>query len=503
MQRRRTGAGEYAESALQIDRLQEGRRPNAIGGATDAVCGRINYRQFLPIAPRITALGASRPYAYGKPDSTEILLVMTSNTIHLVACVLTLAIQPQIARSQQTRDLPIHGSVLRLDSASHVELTNTTELLQQQTPFTVEMWVRAQVGKQGTFPLLGDFVDHKHPSVRHPDRAGWLLGVGRTTGGALSFNARFPGFEIGVPLRDSEGKWCHIAAANAPDGLSIYINGRRRGEHNPGDKIKWKTSPINLHLGTTMYSPAIRGHQVDVGDLRISSTCLYTDEFNPPVKFEKRPDTLVLLDFSHPGDKQITDLSGREHHGTIRGATWIFRDADSVSMPVHEVIIEGPLGIRRTSAGFVPRFKRWEIKFAAPNSQIYARQLDFFRIELGVIGTDEKNLAYASNLSKRTPTTRNAPREHEKRLYVIQNEADLQKLNQQLLHNSGIETSARTVMHFFPPALENQFAAIELEYGKKQHRTLQEIVKTVFEIKPRGEGWRMEVVEMRFRPSQN
>lgn len=162
-----------------------------------------------------------------------------------------------------------------------------------------------------------------------------------------------------------------------------------------------------------------------------------------------------------------------------------------------------PLGDRRTDPGIVPRFKRWKIKFAAPNSQTYARQLDFFKIELGVIGSNRKSVDYASHLSKPAPTTRRAPPDDEKRLYVIQDEGNLRKLDQVLLHNVGIEATERSVMHFFPPELENHLCAIELDYGKKQNRAIQEIVKTVFEIKPRGEGWRLQVVEVQFRPSRN
>lgn len=430
--------------------------------------------------------------------------MMNSKSIRLIGCLFALAIQSQIARSQQSGVPPIQGSVLRFDSASQVELKKTKGLLQQQTPFTVELWVRARAAKGGKFPLVGDFVDHRHPSISYPDRAGWMLGIGRTTGGTLSFGARFAGIDTGGSLQVDEGKWFHIAATNEPDGMSFYVNGRRWGEKYAADKIKLKTSPINLHLGTTKSLPTNDGHQVDVGDLRISSNCLYRDDFNPPIRFEKRPDTLVLLDFSHPNDKEIKDLSGHEHHGAIRGAKWLARDADSESMPAQQVVIMGPLGNRHTTPGFVPRFKRWEIRFAAPNSQVYARQLDFFGIELGVIGSDKKSVDYASNLSESKPTTRSDPPGDEKRLYVIRAQGDSSILDQQLLRNVGIETSARTVMHFFPPQLENQLAALEKSYGERENRTVQEIVKTVFEIKSRRGGrWQMEIVEMRFRPSPN
>lgn len=423
---------------------------------------------------------------------------MSSNTIRVVGCLLVIGLSIHNCWGQQP-DSKAPRSVLRFDDASHVELINTKGLLRQKSPFTVELWFRAELGNEGRFPLIGDFVDRNHPNIQYPDRAGWLVGIGQTTKDTLSYGARFGGLETGGPLQVDEGTWCHIALASEEDGVSIYINGRRRHEKYPADQIKSKTSPINLHLGSSKYSPKIEGHQVDIADVRISSTCLYTDDFNPPIAFEKRPDTLVLLDFSHTNDKQITDLSGDDHHGTIDGAKWLSRDATSVVMPSHKVVFSGPLGIRRSSPGFVPRFARWEIKFSKASPQEYAQQLDFLQIELGMLSDDRQHVDYVSKLSDPAPVTRSAARENEKRVYLIRDEASVRKLDEPLLAKVGMEASDRVVMQFFSPEAENFLAVLEQAHGRKLERTVGDIVKTVFEIKPQGESWKLEVADMRFR----
>ena len=40
----------------------------------------------------------------------------------------------------------------------------------------------------------------------------------------------------------------------------------------------------------------------------------------------------------------------------------------------------------------IPRWQRWEILFAASNLDVYARQLDFFRIELAAVGGGQRTI---------------------------------------------------------------------------------------------------------------
>ncbi len=104
--------------------------------------------------------------------------------------------------------------------------------------------------------------------------------------------------------------------------------------------------------------------------------------------------------------------------------------------------------------GGIPR--RWEVQFNKTSLSDYARQLDFFHIELAVLLPDGR-LAYARNLSKPKPEVRyvaNAA-EKEKRYYLTWRKGELQEADRKLLARAGIEAGkGMIILKFLPPQVE-------------------------------------------------
>ncbi len=157
----------------------------------------------------------------------------------------------------------------------------------------------------------------------------------------------------------------------------------------------------------------------------------------------------------------------------------------------------GPLG---EGDNIIPRWERWEIRFESSSVAAYARQLDSFKIELGAAGGGKKNVDYAFNLTKARPDTRSGPGDKEKRLYMTWRGGDLQKFDRELLTKAGINVNNRLLMQFYPEEVEDRLAWIEQEHAQKQSKVVQEYLKTVFAVQPRGNAWEFVVTEMRFRP---
>jgi hypothetical protein len=162
------------------------------------------------------------------------------------------------------------------------------------------------------------------------------------------------------------------------------------------------------------------------------------------------------LDFAHPQGKTITDLSGHQHHGTIRGASWLVRDDDSVTMPATKLVVAGPFGPRLRHA----RRDRQEVKFEFPNLQVYTRQLDFFKIELGAVGGGKNYVEYASELPNETPIIRTGLDDKERRMYMVPQPGNSDKFDKQLLRKTGVDLSDRLVVKFFPAMMEEQMAIL-------------------------------------------
>jgi hypothetical protein len=157
----------------------------------------------------------------------------------------------------------------------------------------------------------------------------------------------------------------------------------------------------------------------------------------------------------------------------------------------------GPLG---EGDNIIPRWERWEIRFESSSVNAYARQLDFFKIEVGAAGGGKPNVDYAFNLTKGRPDTKSGPGNKDQRLYMTWRGGDLQKFDRQLLGRAGINSNNRLVLQFYPEEVEDQLAWIEKENADKQGKTLPEYRKTVFGVEGAGSGWKFTVMEQRFRP---
>ena len=158
----------------------------------------------------------------------------------------------------------------------------------------------------------------------------------------------------------------------------------------------------------------------------------------------------------------------------------------------------GPLG---EGDNIIPRWERWEVRYISNSVNAYARQLDFFKIELGAAG-GKPNVDYAFNLTKGKPDTRQGPSKAEKRLYMTWKSGTLKQFDEQLLSRAGINPAGRMVMQFYPEETEDRLAWIEMENAKKEkHPNVKEFLRTIFGVRAAGNGFEFHVLEQRFRPA--
>lgn len=160
----------------------------------------------------------------------------------------------------------------------------------------------------------------------------------------------------------------------------------------------------------------------------------------------------------------------------------------------------GPLG---EGDDIIPRFERWELKFAARDIKAYASQLDYFKIELAAIGGGIKTVDYATNFSG-TPVKRSGSRDDEKRLYFMwRQQGVLQQYDLQLLQKAGVPSAGRKSIRFLTEELEKQLATLEKTYAVtalKRDVKAREFAKTVFECRPLAGGkFEWVILEQKYR----
>jgi len=150
-------------------------------------------------------------------------------------------------------------------------------------------------------------------------------------------------------------------------------------------------------------------------------------------------------------------------------------------------------------SGFGPgrgrREPQREIRFEPSDLNEYAKWLDFFKIELGVLGQDNK-VYYAYNLSREKPSVRSGDPSQETRLYMNPTESMFAALDRQLATRAGIADKGRIILQFFPP--DTQAILFGLEQKKAGDRTPEQIRRTVFRVTRKGGGFEFSVEEQSY-----
>ncbi len=146
--------------------------------------------------------------------------------------------------------------------------------------------------------------------------------------------------------------------------------------------------------------------------------------------------------------------------------------------------------------GEVPRHERWEIRFPPGNSiESYTRQLDHFKIELGVIGVED-HITYLSNLSNPRPQRRPGFAADEQRLYLVWQRGEMAEADEQLAGRAGVRTAGKVLAHFVPAEVEAELARLEEAYARQL--SIQKIERTVFGIRTAGQdAFRFYVIELK------
>lgn len=150
-----------------------------------------------------------------------------------------------------------------------------------------------------------------------------------------------------------------------------------------------------------------------------------------------------------------------------------------------------------TSDG-IPAWERWEVRFNAQDVKTYASQLDFFKVELAVVGGGIKHVDYCSNLSS-TPTKRIGQPKDEKRLRFLNKAGDMREADRTLARKAGIEVSDRVVFQFYSKEMYDQLLLLENIKFQGAGKKMIEVKKTVFGIRGNASKWEFYILDQQYR----
>lgn len=138
----------------------------------------------------------------------------------------------------------------------------------------------------------------------------------------------------------------------------------------------------------------------------------------------------------------------------------------------------------------------WDLQFPKGDTlESYARQLDFFGIELGLLMPGNK-IIYAFSLSRLKPDVRTGPADAEGRFYFSWKRGDLVEADHQLYRFAGVATEGRVILHFLPAEIEGVMAELEKSHAGDQAAA---VVSTRFGIRRKHTGFELVVLEQTYK----
>lgn len=172
------------------------------------------------------------------------------------------------------------------------------------------------------------------------------------------------------------------------------------------------------------------------------------------------------------------------------------------AQPEDDILLAGGTqGDGRTSGegDGTPGKRHWEFVFPEGNTVAeYARQLDFFGIELGVLQPGGK-VACVSQLSSRSPKVNIQPSEFEKRYYMTWLKGDLQNAEKEILDKARVDHQEKLILKFLPAELEAKLAGMEYAHAGEKRDRIRATYFGVRRLTGRGGGYEFHVLDQIYR----
>jgi len=157
----------------------------------------------------------------------------------------------------------------------------------------------------------------------------------------------------------------------------------------------------------------------------------------------------------------------------------------------------GPGSGGGTGGGIGRREPEREIRFEPENLLEYAQYLDFFKIELGVLGQDNK-IYYAYNLSQKVPSIRDGTPADEQRLYMNSARGRFAALDRRLAQRAKIVDRGQIILQFYPEETQSILYQLERERAQSANRAAEEILRTIYRVTRTGNRFAFAVEEQSY-----
>jgi hypothetical protein len=228
-------------------------------------------------------------------------------------------------------------------------------------------------------------------------------------------------------------------------------------------------------------------------------------EEQPEPQFQDTLDTINQavaktepLLFNDQIDAEVAPIPAQDYVDTRRAGTTGTGGGRGTGIGTGTGSGRGPGSGGGSGGGVAGREPEREIRFEPENLLEYAQFLDYFKIELGVLGQDNK-IYYAYNLSARTPSVREGAPSDEQRLYMNSARGRFAALDRRLATRAKIVDRGQIILQFYPEATQAILYGLESDRAQSADREKEEILRSVFRVTHTGNRFEIQIVEQYYK----
>ncbi len=144
--------------------------------------------------------------------------------------------------------------------------------------------------------------------------------------------------------------------------------------------------------------------------------------------------------------------------------------------------------------------KRWKIEYSATRVAEYAKQLDYFRVQLGAVSKTTPRIDLISDLTQSRPRSNYTNKSEEKRIYFSYAASRLKRWDQALARRAGVtDVNTRDIVQFYEEDVRGNLRLLEAQYIAKEGKTVIDVEKCYFRVRPKGSGYEYYVHKVEYR----
>ena len=143
----------------------------------------------------------------------------------------------------------------------------------------------------------------------------------------------------------------------------------------------------------------------------------------------------------------------------------------------------------------IPEYKRWIINFSAANPETYAKQLSFFKIDIGVVSETKQSIKRLSDPGGSKRIINSNRKTEEKSLYFVHKKQRFLAWDRVLAGEAGIDTNKALTVQFYPEETRQLIRIAEDKKLKEFGKELGDVKNTIMKVVPSGNGYKFEITD--------